>query len=147
MKSSQIYWWWQNCNMWQKQTSVCVWLETTEIKWEKKKWSGKWCQAFGSRCLCALLEFDTLDVTLWSVHSTYLTEPQYACIKMERSGMGALRWTHIHPPFQLTSLPCKRLLTGATVQQPSCTLQSWSSPVGQTTGEKWEQGRTQQETC
>lgn len=49
--------------------------------------------------------------------------------------------------MKVISLPCKMLSTGAAVQPPRCTPRSWSSPAGQTTGNKWEEGRTQQESC
>lgn len=48
---------------------------------------------------------------------------------------------------KVISLPCKMLSRGAAVRPPRCTPPSWSSPAGQTTGDKWEEGRTQRESC
>lgn len=39
------------------------------------------------------------------------------------------------------------LSTGAAGRPLRCTPLSWSSPAGQTTGDKWEEGRTQREPC
>lgn len=56
-------------------------------------------------------------------------------------------WKNRQTSYKVIFLPCKMLLTGAAGRPLRCTPLSWSSPAGQTTGDKWEEGRTQREPC